>query len=214
MKKSDCFIVLGMHRSGTSMIAKFLHTLGINMGNTFRAPDQHNIFGYYEDQEWRNLNVAILKEAGGTWYEPPIIANVDTFKVELIQLIRRKMGNGPWGFKDPRTILTIPHLHPYLPHPMYIYVRREKEAVLASLKKRAQVAGYERSDESWLALIDRYEERATDFLLDGNIAAELTIVTYEQFIEDPTNQGQGLAYTVGIKDKGAICKAIETIVRT
>lgn len=44
-------IVLGCPRSGTSTVARILHTkLGVCMGHIFRAPDDRNPEGYYEDK--------------------------------------------------------------------------------------------------------------------------------------------------------------------
>ncbi|HEA80895.1 MAG TPA: sulfotransferase family protein, partial [Maribacter sp.] len=35
-------VVLGMHRSGTSLVAKILHTIGISMGQEFLDADDAN----------------------------------------------------------------------------------------------------------------------------------------------------------------------------
>src|SRR3972149_1538089 len=64
-------IVLGMHRSGTSLIASILHLSGISMGKEFLRPDNGNPGGYFEDLEFLNLNKTILTQAEGTWRKPP-----------------------------------------------------------------------------------------------------------------------------------------------
>src|SRR3972149_6783295 len=64
-------IVLGMHRSGTSLIASILHLSGISMGKEFLRPDNGNPGGYFEDLEFLNLNKTVLTQAEGTWRKPP-----------------------------------------------------------------------------------------------------------------------------------------------
>ena len=208
---SRCVVVLGMHRSGTSMVSGILQKLGIFMGERFRDADAHNENGYFEDLDWRDINKAILMALGGTWYNPPRQNLVDKTSIhsELIcDLIESREKYSVWGFKDPRTCITIPIISKHLPNPLYVYVRREPRDVVMSLMKRAQLRGYYREPESWLELVNDYERRIKDFLSMGN---DFTTVTYEQITEDPDNQVMGLAYTVGIKDKDKICEAIATV---
>lgn len=60
-------IILGMHRSGTSIIAGVLHTLGVYMGNKFIGAHWSNLLGHFENIEFVRLNDKILKNAGGSW---------------------------------------------------------------------------------------------------------------------------------------------------
>ena len=54
-------IVLGMHRSGTSLIASILHLSGISMGKEFLRPDNGNPGGYFEDLEFLNQSLTSFK---------------------------------------------------------------------------------------------------------------------------------------------------------
>ncbi len=55
-------IITGMHRSGTSLIAKLLYEAGVDMGTpeTFFKSDKWNAEGYYEQTEVFELNKKIL----------------------------------------------------------------------------------------------------------------------------------------------------------
>ena len=64
-------VVIGMHRSGTSMVANIVQKCGINMGEVFRLPDKHNPYGYYEDLDWRAANKWIINTAVGSWFDQP-----------------------------------------------------------------------------------------------------------------------------------------------
>lgn len=158
-----------MHRAGTSVLAHLLSTLGVNMGERFRAPDVHNPDGYFEDLDFRDLNQKILAAANGTWYQPPsadaIIDTVGTLDQDIALLIARK-NHGLWGFKDPRTCLTIPVIAPALPRTVrYINLTRNREAVVRSLMKRAALRGYYETQRHWEALYDTYRERTNHFLM-------------------------------------------------
>lgn len=87
MNKDDSktVIVLGMHRSGTSMTAAILNELGVNMGENLYVNYIANPIGHFEDMNFIILNRKILKTAGGNWEKPP------TWKAILMQKINLKM---------------------------------------------------------------------------------------------------------------------------
>ena len=43
-------VVAGMHRSGTSLVAGYLQSLGVDMGARLLAADHANPRGYFEDR--------------------------------------------------------------------------------------------------------------------------------------------------------------------
>jgi hypothetical protein len=158
-----------MHRSGTSVLAHLLSVLGVNMGERFRPPDAHNPDGYFEDLDFRDLNQEILHAARGTWYQPPdpeaIIEALDVLDQQIAVLVARK-NQGLWGFKDPRTCLTIPIIAPVLPRrTLYINLTRNREAVVRSLMRRAALRGYYETQRHWEDLYDTYQARTNAFLL-------------------------------------------------
>ena len=65
--------VIGMHRSGTSMVAGLLSIAGLDLGSDERllASDEGNASGYWENLELQDLNERILQRFDGTWYDPP-----------------------------------------------------------------------------------------------------------------------------------------------
>ena len=163
-------VVLGMHRSGTSLVAGILYRLGINMGTAFRTPDTHNTTGYYEDVDFRDLNKLIINRAGGRWFNPPNVEDVTEATTIYIPRIKELIStrSGTWGFKDPRTVFTIHALEPHLPDDTrFIHVFRNPSDIVASLSKRAKGMGYKRSGKHWYSITVRYSNRIFDYFRDS-----------------------------------------------
>ena len=121
---SKTFIVLGMHRSATSLVAKSL-SHEICMGMEFIPANEHNEEGFYEDKRFLSLNDRILGTAGGSWNNPPTEKNISsmfmTFKAEIKELVENmNKKHDLWGWKDPRTVLTIRLFVPFIQNPHFI----------------------------------------------------------------------------------------------
>jgi len=115
---SKAFIVLGMGRSATSLIGKGLNLSGVDIGKKLLGKKKGNVWGHWEDLEFTRLNTKILSACGGSWYKPPgekiILKKGKIFEDEIKNLIDRRKQKPLWGFKDPRTTLTIKLYLPYL----------------------------------------------------------------------------------------------------
>ena len=162
------FVVLGMHRSSTSAIAKGMAEVGIHMG---RDPNHAHNFHYEiltEDPDFTRMNNKIIYACGKyEWNKPPPVEKVrevgkEMYK-EIRDLVRAKQRAPFWGWKDPRTCLTIDAWLPHLEDPHFIICIRNPYGVAKSLQKRNGipiVAG--------IALAQQYNQRVLDFL-NGNI---------------------------------------------
>jgi hypothetical protein len=139
-------IVLGMHRSATSMTARALHKSGeVYMGTNLMLNGFDNPEGHYENYDFYYLNEDILKVAGGSWFNPPaheqIMAVEPLFRHRiqtLVSLSKQKAaetGYRSWGWKDPRTVLTIDLYMPHLDKPQFVTCHRDNGEVAASLLK-------------------------------------------------------------------------------
>ncbi|MBI5463210.1 MAG: sulfotransferase family protein [Gammaproteobacteria bacterium] len=116
---SDPVVVLGMHRSGTSFLVRTLNLAGLWLGGEDKLHTVEgrakigNPKGNYENVEGIAINDAILTRSGGTWYNPPkqLVATPDDTRriVELCTALRSGQPEGylRWGWKDPRTVLTL-----------------------------------------------------------------------------------------------------------
>ncbi|MCI4358373.1 MAG: sulfotransferase [Thermoplasmata archaeon] len=158
-------VVLGMHRSGTSLVAGILHALGVNMGaraegEAWVGRHWSNPTGHFENAEFVSLDYRILGGDATGIRGPPrwedVAARSAQFEAEARALIRRHEAE-MWGWKDPWTVLTLEVFLPLLRSPYFVMVRRPKEEVLASLRKRST------SQDSDIAeLFDVYEQRLAE----------------------------------------------------
>jgi hypothetical protein len=168
---SRCFVVLGMHRSATSLIAGGLHRSGVFMGEKFIPRDSGNPKGYFEDKEFVNLNKYILVKAGGDWCHPPrekrilALRKNDWVQGQIRELVKtRNQQHKLWGWKDPRTVLTIRLYLPYLPEHFFFVAFRRPEDCAGSLSRRDGSVG-----EQNLTLVREYNRRLMNFLQDQQV---------------------------------------------
>lgn len=105
-------VVLGMHRSGTSLITRGLESIGLITGdNLIQAIPGVNEKGFFEDVDFVELNEELLAECGKDWHslEPIEESDVDDllekgYLKRAADLLQVKRSLYPrFVFKDPRT---------------------------------------------------------------------------------------------------------------
>ena len=138
-------IVLGMHRSGTSSVARLLNMMGAYFAAEGAAmlPTDANPKGYWERNDVVQLNEGILANLGATWDR---ISSLDLSKIteglhkEFAKQARNIIFNldshRPWMVKDPRFCLLLPLWLELLEVPLCIYVYRNPIQVAQSLHYR------------------------------------------------------------------------------
>ena len=163
-------VVLGMHRTATSMTARALHESGeVWMGHRLMLDADGSEDGLYEHGPIVDLNAEILWAAGGEWDQPPnpdrimAVGAAFTSRIQDVlgeledEAIRR--GFRSVGFKDPRLCLTIELWAPHLSNPQYIAQFRDNQQVAESLHARDGI-----SIEWGTRLALEYNRRALTFL--------------------------------------------------
>lgn len=157
------FVALGMHRSATSLLAKGLALSAVHMGETLLGSSPCNPQGHFENVDIMHLNQRILKQAGGNWRNPPpedaILQAGLLLGSHIAARLRDNQRSPYWGWKDPRTTLTIRCYLPYLTNPHFMCAFREPAAVAESLYRRDKMPLAE-----GLALAKTYNRRLLRFL--------------------------------------------------
>lgn len=198
--------VLGMHRSGTSLTARILDLLGIALGprDTMLAADpDDNARGYWEQSAVMALNDDVLAKLGGSAPEPPPAAPGWERSDELEPLRRRAdtlladlfTGETRWGWKDPRTSLTLPFWRQLVEPSHYVLCVRHPMEVVASLHRRhgdPSPAATERSLTLWL----RYNQDA----LVNTAGRRRLLVLHDRWFSDTERQLERLAEFAGVSD--------------
>jgi hypothetical protein len=98
-----------MHRSGTSCLAGCLEERGLDLGDVVNAAP-HNRKGNKENLEIRQINDDVLALSGGAWDSPPkrLKWDANLRRRRNAHIDARFAKGDDWGFKDPRTLLTLP----------------------------------------------------------------------------------------------------------
>ena len=128
--------VLGMHRSGTSMLAGTLQEAGLVLGDVVTAAP-HNRKGNRESLPIRTLHDDLLATAGGDWQTPPEAVCWRPVHQLLRDSLIEQFSNQPiWGFKDPRSLFCLDGWREALPQLEAVAIVRHPLEVAASLQAR------------------------------------------------------------------------------
>src|ERR1700733_3854354 len=143
-----CFLVLGMHRSGTSALTRVLNLLGTELPKHLLAANLNNEAGYGEPERLVAVHDAMLAEAGSHWddwraFDPGTLGveRLAHYKAEIARLIEEEYGDAPmFVIKDPR-ICRFAGLYEEVLRalditPFYLLQLRNPFAVIKSLESR------------------------------------------------------------------------------
>lgn len=148
-------IIIGMHRSGTTMITEMLQRLGLFVGENLDRNSESAFF--------IQLNDWLLDQCAGKW-DRPIVMDALTANPQLECLVtdylRYMLKNLPvvkyvganrflrgdvpenanfcWGWKDPRNTFTLPVWLNIFPQAKVLHIYRNGIDVASSLRERAE----------------------------------------------------------------------------
>lgn len=159
--KQKIVCITGMERSGTSMVARVANLLGVNLGpqDALILETDYNEKGCWESRSLLEISDEILVRLGGSSHEPPEFRpgwEDDPGLRDLEQRARATIekdfsGLDIWGWKDPRSSLTLPFWRKILPEMHYIVCVRNPVDVVNSLLKRNWCSSFTGAFYIWLA---------------------------------------------------------------
>jgi hypothetical protein len=191
-------IIVGMHRSGTSLLARLFMDLGIHMGCRL-SRDAEAIY-------FQRINRTIYRSQNAYWDQPHNLNEamrsnrfIETQTQHLRQRITDKsliLGNQPglsqhfgrkmwahmidnphmaWGWKDPRTSLVIPIWANIFPQAKWIHIVRNGIDVSISLYRRSW-----KQQRRWIYHLYRfdYSEKTLNFQYCFNLWEEYLCSIY------------------------------------
>jgi hypothetical protein len=162
--------VLGMHRSGTSCLAGSLEQQGLFLGEVNTAAPW-NKRGNRERFDVMNLQEDVLRVSGGSWDRPPSPVEWAPEHYEGARTILAEHAGAPvWGFKDPRTVLTLEGWERLVPDLDAVAIFRHPLRVARSLQSRNEMP-----IAAGLALWKAYNDR----LLDAHRRRPFPIVSFD-----------------------------------
>jgi len=140
MHSGKTLVILGMHRSGTSLITQWLHKCGLYVGDKLLGAGVGNTDGHYEDEEFLAIHEKILLANGFSNTGLACLEAVgvpEPFEGQLKTCIQRRVSLAvDWGWKDPRTCLFLPTYRRLVPDAKYLVIVRSFKEVVSSLLKR------------------------------------------------------------------------------
>lgn len=177
--------VLGMHRAGTSAVARILNLMGAYFGPEGQmlgaAPD--NPKGHWERLDVLEINDWLIQSSGAEWYR---IANFETanvsanvveeFENRVEKILMEIDAHRPWVIKDPRLCLLFPLWRPLLEVPVCIHVHRSPIQIAQSLHTHHGL-----SLPVGIALWEKYTLRA----LEASTGLPRIVVSYKALVENP-----------------------------
>src|SRR5271165_2076530 len=120
VQRRPIVLVLGMHRSGTSLCSHILSAFGLDMADDIRA-DATNARGHWERWEIVEYHDSILglfnRDYLGrfhdfalpvAWWADPRVVQI---RREIVAFLEHRMGESYFGFKDPRAVRLMPVWH-------------------------------------------------------------------------------------------------------
>ncbi len=135
-----------MHRSGTSAITSLLEPIGVHLGTLADLRDDAagDAHGYWEHRGLKAVSEDLLHRLGADWHRPPLLtdgwqnaATFDDLRAHARRVVAAHASGHPlWGWKDPRTSLTLPFWKPLLPDVRYVVCLRHPTEAARSLEVR------------------------------------------------------------------------------
>ena len=203
MTPSPLILVVGMHRSGTSLLGSILGALGVALPGPLIPGDQHNPAGYFERSDITALQEELLIDLqrwwpseAGTWPLPQGWLHTERAQRAAACLKRllqqdQRQNNTPWAIKDPRSSLLVPLWRQVaeeldLPLQLLLAFRDPTEVVTSLVTRDAASTGMtpERAQALWI----RHQQQV---LVDAG-DLPLHVVSYSRWFDAPEPQIKAL----------------------
>lgn len=174
-------LVMGMGRSGTSLLMQVLQAAGFDCGSGWIADNENNPRGYFELKSVMNFNISLLKQASGdeeSLYPLPSVEAINHFIGHPIPF---QFPAHDFAVKDPRFSLTLPVWEPYLKQHdcRILFCRRNPEAIAESMAR-----AYHIELQTSRHIIDEYIRRAEENTARFQIP--LQDIVYEDWFTNPS----------------------------
>ena len=200
---ASAVLVIGMHRSGTSVVARAVKEYGFDLGDNLVPPAHDNVKGFWEDLDVVDLNERMLDSNLGSWDRlslfdakafPP--ERLEHYCVSAEKLLRRKFaGISRFAVKDPRISLTLPvWLEAFSRtgiESQCILCLRHPNSVAMSLQARNAMPA-KKALMLWL-------NHVYSVLL--NCRSPLLVVGYESMLSSPQHHLGRIARFLGVSDR-------------
>ncbi len=184
---SNCIVVLGMHRSGTSVTTALLHSMGAYVGREDQLTGRsvENPTGFFERRDLRNYCDTLLTAAGADWWR---VAHFDSELIpdrvmeEQTAVLQGILGeldsHATWAIKEPRLCILLPIVRRVVDDVVIVHVVRDPVEVATSLRQRNRFPM-----QAGLALWEAYRVAA----LRHSAGLRQVTVNYNELVRSPAD---------------------------
>ena len=168
--------ILGLPRSGTSMVAGLLRLSGLWLGTTVPGGVAENRMGFFENIVLREqVTKPILARLGCDPLGVRSLPRLDRLPdgaglrpvVEQAICSEGYRGERPWGYKDAKTTLLWPLWRQAFPGAVFLIVKRDPEEVIQSCMRTGFMQQHSRDPQFWRRFVAEYESRLTQLHNSG-----------------------------------------------
>jgi glycosyltransferase involved in cell wall biosynthesis len=198
--KTTTIIVTGMHRSGTSLSASILQSCGVNMGEHLIGKAIGNEKGHFEDLDIVDFHKEALISQGLEMNGLTLVTQipvVENLYHSAETLIKARLKNPLWGWKDPRTSLFLDFWDSLLPNAYYVIVYRAPWEVIDSLYRRGTDEVIWKNPEIAAEIWKNYNSRILEFCKKHS--DKCLLINVSRIIDDPSQLISGIYYKFGIQ---------------
>ncbi len=208
MKSQSPLIIIGMSRSGTSMLTRMLESLGLFCGS--RLTDNHEALFFREINDW------LLAQCSGGLENPGTIkyllqdsearklfTEFITFAMKthrvisylgLVKYLNAKTPANldiPWGWKDPRNTYTLPLWLDIFPDAKVIHIYRHPMDIVNSLSTRRKKGLLRLSEKHrswkglyWYYLMQKFIPDKRVFVDLRGTSPEEGLIMWEEYMKE------------------------------
>lgn len=177
--------VLGMHRSGTSAVARILNLMGAYFGpeGQMMGAALDNPKGHWERLDILEINEWLIQVSGAEWHQVASFETTDipasvieTFENKIKKILLEIDSHRPWVIKDPRLCLLFPLWKPLLEVPVCLHVHRNPIQIAQSLRTHHKLPL-----PVGIALWEKYTLQA----LEASAGLPRVVISHKALIEKP-----------------------------
>lgn len=209
-----CMLVLGTHRSGTSVTTALVQAQGFALGEPLLHVGDENPLGHFENERVLALHQSFLRELGLEWFDdgdPMALAGrrrLRAWQAAIEACYQEVAGDSArFAVKDPRMLLVLPlwrrALRRLRVEPRALVTLRHPGATARSLQRRNDLT-HAHGEQIWL--------RDMAALRHGIGRMRHGVVRYEALIADPVGVLRAAFADAGVLWQAAADDAVRALV--